>query len=447
MTPFRLDRRAVLKTSAATIALPLLDAMGWADEQPSAAARPPARFVSMFFGVGVPLPPPGHGHRGTWSWFPPTTGRDYVLSEIHRALAPFRDQMTFVSGMDNHRARITDGHSCIPQWLTGARPFGPNSISIDQLIAQRTGQDVFMPSLVLSGTATGGNTQAPPSLSFDQRGQRVPSEDNPRRTFERLFGRDAASIAQQRATIARERSVLDLALEQAKALEARLGSADRQRLNQHFEAIRQSEQELARAEQWLDRPRPKVDARIDPFPSGFNACRDAAELNRFYANHIETIAHAFATDSSRTAHFCMQAEATGGLNTGVSRLLGLNDIHSLSHDSGNPDYFKNWGVWAQCMSDQVGRLVKRLSELKEGDGTILDRTIILFGSQCSDVHWNRNYPTLLIGGSRLGLKHGRHLSYPNGEFSNLLATLLTCYGIDEPRFGHATGRVPALLEG
>ncbi|GDY13133.1 hypothetical protein LBMAG53_20110 [Planctomycetota bacterium] len=441
---FRIDRRTVLKSAAATIALPLLDAMGWAGDGTGASpVKPPARFVSMNFGLGVPLPPPGHGHRDAWSWFPTKTGRDYALSEIHRALVPFRDQMTFVSGMDHHLARISDGHSCTAQWLTGARPYGKNSISIDGLIADRTAQEVFQPSLVLTSSPAAGSTVAPPARTFDARGQAVPAQCDPRKTFELLFGRDAKSIERQRALYVQERSVLDLALMQTKALHVQLGSADRQRLDQHLEAIRESEKNLIRAESWLDKPRPTVDAKIDAWPSGTSTCKDRAQLERYFANHIETIVLAFATDSSRTAQFTLQPEV--GHNEHISKLCGVLDTHGLSHDSGNPDYYKNWGIWCQCMSDQVGLLAKRLSELKEGDGSVLDNTIILFGSQCSDVHWNRNYPTLLIGGTKLGLKHGRHLRYPDGNLGNLFATLLTCYGIDEPKFANADGKVADLL--
>lgn len=439
----RLDRRTVLKSAAATIALPLLNAMGWAGDAPGKApGKPPARFVSMNYGVGVPLPPPGHAHRDTWSWFPTQTGRDYVLSEIHRALAPFRNRLTFISGTDHHLARIADGHSCTAQWLTGARPFGRNSISIDSLIADRTAQEVFQPSLVLTGSGSPENTNQPRARTFDARGQAVPAQCDPRKTFELLFGRDAKSIERQRAMLAQEHSVLDLNLSQAKALHAQLGSADRQRLDQHLETIRESEKNLIRAESWLDKPRPTVEAKVDAWASGYGTCKDRGQLERFYANHIETIALAFATDSSRTAQLTLMPESNHG---SPSSLLGLMDNHGISHDSGNPDYYKNWGLWAQCMSDQVGLLAKRLSELKEGEGSVLDNTVILFGSQTSDVHWNRNYPTLLVGGEKLGLKHGRHLRYPDGNFGNVLATLLTCYGIDEPRFANADGKIAELF--
>ena len=440
----RLDRRTVLKSAAATIALPLLDAMGWAgDAAGNGPVKPPARFVSMNFGLGVPLPPPGHGHRDTWSWFPTRTGRDYVLSEIHRSLAPFRDRMTFISGTDHRLARPGGGHGGTAVWLTGAEILGKNTISIDSLIADRTAQEVFLPSLVLTGSSKSGSTITPPARTFDARGQAVPAQCDPRKTFELLFGRDAKSIERQRALMAREHSVLDFNRSQAKELFDQLGRSDRERLDQHLEAIRETEKNLLRAESWLDKPRPAVDAKIDAWPSGTSSCKDRAQLERYFANHIETIALAFATDSSRTAQFTLQPEV--GHNDDISTLCGVRDTHGLSHDSGTPDYYKNWGIWCQCMSDQVGLLAKRLSELKEGDGTVLDNTIILFGSQCSDVHWSQNYPTLLVGGEKLGLKHGRHLRYPNGNFGSVLATLLTCYGINEPQFAHADGKIADLF--
>jgi hypothetical protein len=440
-----IDRRTLLRGAGAAISLPLLEAMApTLRAVEKAQARPPARFVSLFFSLGVPLPPVGHPHRSDWNWFPLEVGRNFRLTEVHRALDPFRDQLSFINGMDHHRARAFDGHGSTPAWLTGAdlsRGHDKNTVSIDQLIAHRTASDVFLPSLVLTSGRTAGSLSNPSSLAFDLRGMNVPGEHDPRRTFHALFGRDATAVAEQRRRLAEERSLLDLVLDDARALQSRLGASDRARLDSHLEAIRSSETTLARNTHWLDQPRPQVAMRASDLTGGYST-RD--QLDAYYQSHMDTIALAFATDSSRTVNFAMNPDVNSEYQ--ISKLIGLPlDTHGLSHDGGNPDYYRNQGMWCRYLTEKVAYLVRKLSETPEGDGSVLDRTVILYGCQTSTVHWNRNYPTMIIGGSKLGLQHGRYLHFPDGNFGNVLATLLGRFGIEQPNFAGATGEINELV--
>ena len=266
--PTKLTRRTVLRGLGACISLPLLEAMTpharaatfhvprSADFEPwekSAGAKP--RIIYCYVPNGVNIR----------EWVPQQVGKEYELSATLRVLEEFQQDFTVISGLGHPAAK--GGHSGADTWLTGADLSSvpgsdyTNSVSIDQVIAGLHGQQTRFSSLQLANDSGTGNARHSYTLSFDQTGTPLPADNSPRRIFERLFVPDSA--ADRAATLKRyaeKKSILDSVLSDARSLQRRLNQADQQKLDQYFNAVRQTEKRVQRLESWIDVEKPKVDA-------------------------------------------------------------------------------------------------------------------------------------------------------------------------------------------
>lgn len=439
--PWRLSRRAFLSGSGVSLALPWLECMG-ADAQP---ASRPKRFCAVYFPYGIVLRPPASA-ASEWNWFPSGSGEDFRFNRSLAPLDPHRRDLTVLGGLSHPNGRAMGGHDTADTWLTGAElkeGHLQNTVSIDQLIARRFGNQTRYPSLVLSTDGGVGEPTRSSTLSFSRTGQPVPADNRPRRVFDRLFGLDPGSLAAQRQRLDSSRSMLDLVLAHSHSLRARLGKPDRQKLDEYLTSVRQIERRVDRSQQWLDVPKPTVDA------AGLHLEADDTTPRELIRTMYDLIHLAFQTDSARVATYQL-----GNMNGATSLagkfppLLGLaSNMHKLAHDARKSDQgAEPLGRWDRFLTEQFAYFVGRLASTAEGDGTLLDRTVLLYGSSNSQTHVNQNYPLILAGGRGLGFRHGRFLEF--GEdvpLSNLFVTLLNALDVDTGAFGDSTSGLAEVL--
>ena len=439
-----LSRREVLRGLGASLALPLLDCM-----QPLRAAEKNAqarRSVFIYLPNGV----------NTNDFEMAKAGKEYELSKILKPLEKHRGSVTPISGLF-HPNSFGIAHAATQTWLTGARhgPADRNTVSVDQLIAGVTGFKTRFPSLQLSNQGH--------RLGVSADGVQLPAERNPAVVFKRFFMEPAGGVAQQRRRLNRKESMLDLVLGDAKSLAKKLGQEDRGRLDQYLGAVREVEKRTKRAETWLETPRPK----IDPGVAGkLNRNVPLERLGEYLRTMYDIIVLAFRTDMTRVVTFNTGNEGTGPAvpEIGVNR-----DRHSLSHHNGNKEALKQLTRSDEFNVLQFSYFLSRLSEVREGEGTLLDTTMALYGSGLSygNSHGTTSLPLVLAGGAGLGLKHGAHVDYnrqikefkgygkgvgvyhspvnTRAHFSNLLLTIAQKMGVETKAFAASHGVLSEVL--
>ena len=439
-----LSRRHVLRGLGACLTLPLLDAM-----LPRAFAAP-SKFEPLEKSQGVQprliccYVPNGVN---ILEWVPKTSGKDYELSPTLHVLKDQREDFTIISGLGHPASQ--GGHSGADTWLTGADLKAvpgsdyTNSVSADQLIAEVHGKQTRFPSLQLSdGSGTGGAGHSH-TLSFDRAGTPIPAENSPKRLFERLFVPE--SSADREATLKRyaeKRSILDNVLGEASALQKQLGKTDQRKLDEYLGSVRETEQRVERLVSWVDVPKPAVDPK--DLQLG-NQPGNAHDRPMWLDVMLELSYLAFLTDTTRVIAFEWSREA-GGYGGG-----GENH-HELSHHGGDADMLKKLATIDRFHLERLGRFLKFLKSTSDGDGTMLDHTMVLFGSGMNSgaggEHSPKNLPTLVAGGHKLGLKHGQHIAldpHNHPPMSNLLLTLAQRMGSNTEKFRDSNGTLTALI--
>jgi hypothetical protein len=413
----RLDRRHFLRAAGVSIALPWLDAL--APAKP--AATPPRRMVCICTPLGL--------HPA--NFFPERAGRDYPLTPYLEVLREFRDDFTVVSGLAH--PEVGSSHDSIYSFLTAAphperRGGFRNSISLDQLAARHIGGETRFASLALSCEGF--------SLSWTQSGAIVPSDTWPSSVFTRLFldGRPD-EVEAQRRRLRDGQSILDAVGDQAKSLQPKLGAGDRDKLDEYFNSVRELERDLARAEEWSRRPRPRVNV---PAPVNNNNPADVVGKARLMFDLIHL---ALQTDSTRLITLLLLGTSL------VPPIQGVNlGHHDLSHHGQDPAKI------AQLRAVEIEKMrtfrafLARLKETREHGATLLDHTSVFFSSNLGNAssHSTRNLPVLLAGG---GYRHGQHLAFDAANpppLSNLYVTMLRRLGINADRFGSSTGTLRGL---
>lgn len=443
---FRLSRRHLLKACGVGLSLPLLDAM-----VPSAMAgrndsefepwsttqnvRP--RMICCYVPNGVNIQ----------QWMPDGQGRGYPLSPTLQTLKPFADDFSVLTGLGHPDAQ--GGHSGADTWLTGAdltsKPGSDyaNVQSIDQVVAAHHGQQTRFASLQLSDMSGTGSAGHSHTLSFDRSGTPLPAENSPRRLFERLFvpdrARDRAATLQR---YAEKKSVLDLVLDQSRNLRARLGPSDQQKLEEYLNSVRETERRVERLEQWVDVPKPEV--RPDHLQLNMQP-NNAHDRPMWLDVMLELSYLALVTDTTRVITFEWSREA-GGFGGG-----GENH-HELSHHGGDPGMLEKLARIDQFHLQRLGRFLDLLKRTVDGDGPMLEQTMVLYGSGMNSgmggEHSPRNLPTLICGGQRLGLKQGQHLAHDpqnHPPLNSVLLTMAQAMGVEIPEFGRATSRLTGLI--
>ncbi|NRB76973.1 MAG: DUF1552 domain-containing protein [Verrucomicrobiales bacterium] len=373
-----------------------------------------------------------------------------------KPLEKHRGSVTPISGL-YHPNSFGIAHSATQTWLTGAKhgPTDRNTVSVDQLIARVKGFKTRFPSLELSNQGY--------RLAVSADGIQLPAERNPAVVFKRFFMEPAGGVKKQRRRLNRKESMLDLVLGDAKSFAKKLGQEDRGRLDQYLGAVREVEKRTKRAETWLETPRPKIDSGV---AGKLNRNVPLERLGEYLRTMYDIIVLAFQTDMTRVVTFNTGNEGTGPAvpEIGVNR-----DRHSLSHHNGNKEALKQLTRSDEFNVLQFSYFLSRLSEVREGDGTLLDTTLALYGSGLSygNSHGTTSLPLVLAGGAKLGLKHGAHVDYnqqikefkgygqgvgvyhspvnTRAHFSNLLLTIAQKMGVETKAFADSSGVISEVL--
>ncbi len=444
ITKRHLTRRTVLRGLGATLALPLLDAMVPALTAQIRTAAAPVRRLGIFYvpnGMSMPY------------WFPRTEGPLDVLPPTLQSLAAFKDQVLLCGGLDDESANLVKGGgdharsagtflTCVPYKITnGADVFA--AVSMDQIAARELAKETQLTSLELGiesnamlGNCDGGASCAyTNTIAWRTPTTPLPIENDPRAVFERLFGTSGSTDPAARlARMQRDQSILDLVGDELRGLERVIGPGDQVKLDEYLEALRDIERRIEMAERQNTRELPVVEQPIG-VPSDY---ADHAKLM------MDLLALAFQTDLTRISTFMLAREVSGRAYPEI----GVSDSHHpLSHHQDEAAKLERLHKINEYHVQQFAHLVKRMSELPEGDGTMLDSTLFLYGTGISDsnTHFHDDLPIALIGGKNTGITGGRYVRYPEDTpLANLHVTLLEKLGIPVEALGDSTGRLDRL---
>lgn len=434
MTTPKLDRRAVLQGIAGTsLALPLLEVMGQ-----EVTEQTPRRFCALYTANGMSLPNP-QNEIDEWSWFPATEGPDFRFGKSTEPLMPFRNQVSFLGGLYHENGTKSDPHVCSDMWLTGAplhdpRPGTYNSVALDQLIALHTKQYCRQPSLVMSIDAGVGFLSRTGTISYNLQGKPIPAENNPRRIFDRLFRGDRNSLQTQRKQLQRRLKLVDAVMENARTLNKQLGRTDRSKMDQYLTSLNEIESRLIASERWIDIPvKPQDYSHLNLEATSED------EPHEYYRNMFDLIALAFDADITRSVAFMLNREDGMGISDTFPLKLGLSRTHhNLSH-AGDKDGQLMFAKYDRFLSEQLAHFFGRLQEYQDVRGSVLDNSIVLFGSGASTTHYPKNLPTLIAGGANMGLRHGTYWRKDDTPMANVHLSILRSMGIETDSFSDSTG--------
>jgi len=442
LTRKHLSRRTVLRGLGASVALPLLDAMvPAATALAKTAAAPKMRAGFFYIPHGAIMFNTPHG-AAMDHWTPSGSGEAFKLSHI---MEPLEKQKRYVTSFGNleNAASNNSVHTLNPAtWLSGVRPDngtpGANmSPTIDQLIASKIGQETTLPSLELASETTiqvaacGGGTGGcyySSTLSFRNAHSPLPMEYNPRRVFTQLFGE--GDTAQEREALAQQTSsILDLIAERTKALQGQLGASDRVILANYLDTVREIERRVEKSQ-----ARDLTGVSVPKAPIG--------ELDSFDEQvklMFDLIAIAYQADLTRVISYMMVSEGTNR----TYNHIGVPDaFHPLSHHANDLERLKRLVKIQRYHMERFAGFVARMASTPDGDGTLLDHSLFMYGSNMSNSDRHNNYPlpNILVGGANGTLKGSQHIVLPERTpQANLLLTVLNKVGVQEKSFADSTG--------
>lgn len=401
-----LDRRTFLRACGVSLSLPLLEVFG------EAAKTPPKRALFICNTLGFHSP----------AFYPKAPGLDYESSEYLSLLRAHRDDFTVFSGL-SHPDQGGE-HACEMTWLSAARNPGmdgfKNSISVDQFAAEALGYVTRFPSLSLSSAG-------PASQSYTASGVMTPAMDRPSEVFSKLFLRGRPEvIAREKRKLSDGRSILDSLSDQRRRILRKATRIDRARLQAYFESVRQAERDLTAAEAWLDRPKPRVAA--DP-PRDVIDKSDLVGRIKLLFDLVPLI---LQTDSSRVISIVIQN------NHGVPQIEGVSaEHHNLSHHGRDPQKIAQLMNIERAILKCFDGLLACMKRDPEADGTLLDHTMTLLGSNLGSAaaHDPRNNPILLAGGQRKHSGYVVHDAEKNTPLCNLFVRILQEIGVETDAFG------------
>jgi hypothetical protein len=451
ITKKALHRRTFLRGLGTTLALPLLDGMVPAlSALTTTAANPVVRLGFTYvpngiIGVGLSTPRPNQ-------WTPATEGTGFEFAPLMKPLEPFRDRLLVLSGLSQVNGRaLGDGAGDHARagatWLTGVHPKKTEGadiragISADQIAAKELGRNTELASLELGleqpflagGCDSGYSCAYTNTLSWRGPTTPLPVEIDPRAVFERLFGdSESTDPAARLAVLNSQRSILDYVSESLGRLQSRLGSRDRSKLGEYLEAVRDVERRIQKAEQQNAANELPTVERPSSMPEEYE---DQARLM------MDLQVLAWQTDMTRVTTMMMARE---GSNRSY-RSIGISDgHHSLTHHQNDPEKIEKIMKIDTLHVEMFAYLVNKLKSTPDGDGCLLDHSILLYGSSICDgnSHTHHDLPIVVVGGGNGQLKGGRHIRYPKETpLNNLLVNLLDKAGVHVDSFGDSTGHL------
>jgi hypothetical protein len=436
-TKMSVRRRTFLRGVGTTLALPLLDAMIPAN---TALADTPAKPVRRFGAVYVP-----HGKMMA-DWTPRSIGDNFKFSPILEPLEPLRDHLTVLSGLSGPPTVVNGGHAVAPaSYLSGniaPRPTEGDDIyaaqTFDQLLAKEIGQATPFPSLEVAtedfstsigACDTGYSCTYMNTISWANPTTPLPMETNPRVVFERMF-RGTGSAAQRMARMREDRSILDSVTAAAASFGSGLGARDRARLTDYLENVREIERRIQRAEKQTDSQSMQIDAPIGV----------PEQYDEHVAILFDLLAVAWQTDTTRIFTFMMARDVS---NISFPQIGVPDPHHALSHEANRNDPAKaiKFAKVNTYHVQMLGKFLENLQATQDGDGTLLDHSMVLYGSGMSNGNQHSHHPLpLLLAGKGAGqLKGNQHLVFPDlTPTANLLLSLAHKNGLEIESFGKST---------
>ena len=405
----------------------------------------PRRFCALYTANGMSLPRPQNAI-DEWSWFPTVAEEgEFVFGKSTEPLQPFREKLSFMGGLFHPSGPKADPHTCSDMWLTGAplhnpKPGAYNSVALDQIVARHTKQFCRQPSLVLSIDAGTGFLSRTGTISYNLEGRPIPAENNPRRVFNRLFRGDREEMGSERSRLRRRIKLVDAVADSARSLDQMLGRSDRHRMDEYLTSLNEVESRMIASERWIDVPLKQQDhshLNLDATSEG-----DPAE---YYRTMFDLIALAFDADITRSVAFMLNREDGMGISDTFPLKLGLSATHhKLSHATDKQGQL-DFARYDLFLSEQLAHFFGRLEGYRDRQGTLLDNTIVLYGSGASTTHTPRNLPTMVAGGVGMGLRHGAY--WRNGEtrMSNMYLSILRSLGIEAEGFADSTGTLTGSI--
>jgi hypothetical protein len=446
LTRKHLSRRTVLRAAGVSLGLPLLDAMipaATALAQTAAAPRLRVGFFYLPHGAIMWNTPygPDMDH-----WTPSGAGENFELSHILEPLESYKHYVTSFGELEN-KAPQNSVHTLVPAtWLSGVKPdeeatgalMAP---TIDQLIAEHIGQDSVLPSLEVASETTlqsasctgGGACYYSSTLSFRNATTPLPMEFNPRKVFVQLFG--AGDTPEERETIAaRTRSILDLVNERAHELQGSLGARDRAVLSDYLESVRETERRVEKASQ-----RDLSGIELPDTPIG-----ELSDFDEQVRLMFDLISLAYQANVTRVASYFMVGEGTNR----TYNHIGVPDaFHPLSHHANNLQRIEKLIKVQRYHVERFAEFVDKLAKIPDGEGSLLDNSMLLYGSNMSNSDRHNNYPlpNILVGGACGTLSGGRHIDLPQRTtLSNLHLTMVNKAGLEMKSLSDSTGEIAGV---
>jgi hypothetical protein len=428
-----ISRRHFLRGAGIALALPMLDSMfpvfaaAAKNADSTAPGATPRRMLAVCNNLGL-VPD---------MFFPQATGRDYTLSPYLEQLKVHRDEFTVFSGVSH--PDVDGGHPADNCFLTAAPHPGrggfKNTISLDQFIGERIGHLTRFPSLNLGVNVEQGMR----SLAWTGSGVLIPCEEKASDVFRRLFVQGSATeMDEQVRKIELGQSILDAVADQAQSLQRRVGSHDRERLDQYFTSVRELEKRMQMSREWERMPKPVVSASVPLDPE---SPREYMEKVRLMYDLARL---AFETDSTRSIALLLDSVNSPALEFDGHKTS--DGYHNLSHHGRSKEKLAQLQSIDEWHMKLLANLFTELKAVREGDATLLDRTMILYGSNLgnANTHVTTNLPVIFAGG---GFKHGQHLGFDrerNYPLPNLFVSMLQRMGIEADKFASATGTMRGL---
>ncbi len=444
ITKMHLSRRTVLRGLGATLALPLLDSMVPAlTAQSRTAAAPVTRFGVFYVPNGMSMP----------YWYPKTEGPLDALPPTLRSLDAFKDRVLICGGLDDESANLVKGGgdharsagtflTCVPYKITSGADVS-NAVSMDQIAARELSKETQIASLELGiesnamlGNCDGGASCAyTNTIAWRTPTTPLPIENDPRAVFERMFGTTGSTDPAARLErMRRDRSILDLVGAELSGLERVVGPGDQVKLEEYLDAVRDIERRITMAEEQNTRELPVVDQPV-------GVPNDYAEHAKLM---MDLLALAYQTDLTRISTFMLAREVSGRAYPEI----GVSDSHHpLSHHQDESAKLERLHQINEYHLQQFAYLVAKLDALPDGDGTMLDSTLFLYGTGISDsnTHFHDDLPIALVGGKNAGVKGGRYIRYAaDTPLANLHVTILEKLGVPVEAFGDSSGRLDRL---
>jgi hypothetical protein len=445
LTKKHLSRRTVLKAAGVSLGLPLLDAMipaYTALAQTAAAPKLRAGFFYIPHGAIMWNTPYG---KEIDAWTPSGAGADFKLSPI---LSPLESYKRYVASFGNLENKAPQGsvHTIVPAtWLSGVKPDqkatgAMMAPTIDQMIAEKIGGDSVLPSLEVSSETTtqsaacgSGACYYSSTLSFRNATTPLPMEFNPRKVFLQLFGEGDTDA--ERALITRQTtSILDLISDRTRALRGELGPVDQRVMDSYLETVREIERRLEKA-----KARDLSSIKLPEAPVG-----ELDNFNEQVALMFDLIALAYQANLTRVASYIMVAEGTNR----TYNFIGVPDsFHPLSHHANDRERLRKLTLVQTWHMEQFAKFIDKMAATPDGDGSLLDHSLFMYGSNMSNSDRHNNYPLpiILVGGANGKLKGGRHIVPPEKTpVANLHLTVLNKLGIAQEKFGDSTGLIAGV---